>query len=257
MELEGKVVLVTGAAGGIGQATVRAFAAEGARVVVHYHKSAEAAAGLRDEIGENAIALRADLRDEREVNSLFMSAIDHFGRIDAIVANAGIWEADSVPLHEMSLAQWQGTMEADLTSAFLTCRAFMRHLADEPREPASIVMVGSTAAIFGEADHADYAAAKSGMVYGLARSLKNEIVRLAPRGRVNAVCPGWTDTPMAAGGTSDPAAMERVFATMPLKKIATPEDVAHLITFLLSDRLSGHVSGAVVTIAGGMEGRLL
>jgi 3-oxoacyl-[acyl-carrier protein] reductase len=95
------------------------------------------------------------------------------------------------------------------------------------------------------------------MVYGLTRSLKNEIARLSPRGRVNAVCPGWTDTPMARHGTSDPQAMKRVFATMSLAKIATPEDVARAIVYLASDRLAGHITGAILPVAGGMEGRLL
>jgi 3-oxoacyl-[acyl-carrier protein] reductase len=157
----------------------------------------------------------------------------------------------------MTLAQWRETLEADLTSAFLTCRAFLRHLADVPRETASIVLVGSTAALFGEADHADYAAAKAGMVYGLTRSLKNEIVRLAPRGRVNCVCPGWTDTPMAAGHADDPEVVRRVTSTMALRKIAQPEDVARAVVFLTSDVSAGHISGAIIPVAGGMEGRLL
>jgi len=119
------------------------------------------------------------------------------------------------------------------------------------------VLVASTAALFGEAEHADYAAAKAAMAYGLTRSLKNEIVRLAPRGRVNCVCPGWTRTPMAAYGLADAAALARVQATMALRKIAEPEDVAGLIVFLTAERLAGHISGAIVPVAGGMEGRLL
>jgi 3-oxoacyl-[acyl-carrier protein] reductase len=256
-DLSGHVVIVTGASGGIGQATARAFAAEGASVVIHYHRLADTAAKLRSEIGEDALPVAADLRDETQAAAMLDAAVNRFGRVDAVVVNAGIWTADAVPLHAMSAEQWHHTIETDLTSAFLTCRAFMRHLADVPRDAASIVLVGSTAAIFGEADHADYAAAKAGMVYGLTLSLKNEIVRLAPRGRVNAVCPGWTDTPMARHGTSDPAAMKRVFATMAMPKIATPEDVARAIVYLSSDRLAGHLTGTILPIAGGMEGRLL
>ncbi len=148
-------------------------------------------------------------------------------------------------------------MRADLDSAFFTCRGYLRHLADTQRETASIVLVSSTAGLFGEAGHADYAAAKSAMAYGLTLTLKNEIVTLAPRGRVNCVCPGWTDTPMTADGLGNPALVQRVLSTMPLKKIATAEDVARAIVFLSSDAMSGHLTGSILPIAGGMEGRRL
>jgi 3-oxoacyl-[acyl-carrier protein] reductase len=136
----------------------------------------------------------------------------------------------------------------------LTARAFLRGLED--RGDGSLVLVGSTAGIFGEAGHADYAAAKSAIVHGLLLSMKNEIVRIAPRARVNAVCPGWTYSPMTRGEV-DEEVLERVTATMPLRKIARPEDVARQVVVLASDELSGHVTGQVVTVAGGMEGRLL
>ncbi len=255
--LSGQVVIVTGATGGIGQATARVLAAEGASVVLHYHRQADAAETLRRELGDAALPVAADLRDESQAAAMLDKAVSRFGRVDSVVVNAGIWTAEAVPLHSMSVEQWRHTIETDLTSAFLTCRAYLGHLADVPRDTGSIVLVGSTAAIFGEADHADYSAAKAGMVYGLTRSLKNEIVRLAPRGRVNAVCPGWTDTPMARHGTSDPDAMKRVFATMSMPRIATPQDVARAIVFLSSDRLAGHLTGTILPIAGGMEGRLL
>jgi len=250
-------VLISGASGGIGMATARAFAAERAKLALHFHTQPEPVRALCDELGVQALALQADLRDEQQVEDMFEAALGTLGRLDSVVVNAGIWVAGSIPLHKMSTGQWRETLDADLNSAFFTCRAFLRHLADDPREQASIVLVGSTAALFGEAGHADYSAAKAAMVYGLTFTLKNEIVRLAPRGRVNAVCPGWTDTPMAAGMTTDVAAVARATATMPLRKIATPEDVAAAIIFLSSDRLAGHISGAVLPVAGGMEGRQL
>src|SRR5581483_3178335 len=111
----------------------------------------------------------------------------------------------------------------------------------------SLVLVGSTAGRFGEAGHADYAAAKAAVQAGLLLSLKNEIVRIAPRGRVNAVAPGWTYSPMTLG--------ERLTRTMALRKVATAEDVARAVVVLASDELSGHVTGELVTVAGGMEGR--
>lgn len=255
--LAGKAILVTGASGGIGQAVARAFAAEGARLGLHYRRNNQAVESLVGELGEEAIPLHADLRDEGEVAALFAHAVEAFGRLDGVVVNAGVWVERPAPLYQMSLEQWEETLATDLTGAFLTCRAFLRHLAAAPREEASIVLVGSTAALYGEEGHADYSAAKAGLTYGLTRSLKNEIVRLAPRGRVNCVCPGWVATPMAKAALADAGAVSRVTATMALRKVATPEDVARAVIFLTSPRLAGHLSGTILPVAGGMEGRLL
>jgi len=255
--LKDQCVLVTGASGGIGQAIARALAAEGASLALHYRTNPDSVETLRRELNVPCLAVQADLRDERQVDGMFAAILGGFPQIHSVIANAGIWNAGAVPLHEMTLAQWHETLESDLTSVFLTCRAFLRHLGEVSRESASIVLVGSTAALFGEADHADYAAAKAGMAYGLTRSLKNEIVRLAPRGRVNCVCPAWTETPMAAGHADDPAVIRRVTSTMALQKIARPQDVAAAVVFLTSDALAGHISGAIIPVAGGMEGRLL
>lgn len=256
-DLTGQCVLITGASGGIGQAIARAFAAEGAALALHYHTKPGPVEDLRREVTVPNLAVQADLRDEQQVERMFADIRGTFPQIHAIVVNAGLWNARAVPLHEMSLTQWHETLATDLTSAFLTCRAFLRHLAQQPRESASIVLVGSTAALFGEADHADYSAAKAGMAYGLTRSLKNEIVRVAPRGRVNCVCPGWTDTRMATGHADDPDRVRLATSTMALRKVARPEDVAAAIVFLTSQTLSGHISGAILPVAGGMEGRLL
>ncbi len=256
-DLNDKVILITGASGGIGQAMARAFAEEGSRLVLHYHENAEAAVRLRDDLDAHSIVVQADLADEGETDAMFEKIITEFGCIDAVVANAGTWFPGSMPIHEMGLDRWRSIIDANLTSAFLTCRGFLRHLKDQPREHASIVMVGSTAAIYGEAGDAEYAAAKAGMVYGLTLSLKNEIVQLAPCGRVNAICPGWVSTPAAMVSLPNEETMNRVTSTMALRKIATAEDCASAIVFLTSDRLAGHISGAILPVAGGMEGRLL
>ncbi len=252
--------LVTGASGGIGGVLAAALAAEGAHLVLHAHRGLAAATRLAERLAAvhhvRAHALAADLRDESSVADLFTAAIDTLGGLDGLVANAGAWPAEAVPLHRMTLAQWQATLLVNLTGAFLSCRGFLRHLAERPRESAAIVVVSSTAGVFGEEGHADYAASKAAL-HGLVLTLKNEIVRLAPRGRVNAVCPGWVATPMAASALADQATVDRVTATMALRKVAQPEDVARAITFLLSDRLAGHLSGTLLALAGGMEGRLL
>ena len=145
-------------------------------------------------------------------------------------------------------------MRQNLTSSFLTARAFLREV--ERNGHGSLVLIGSTAGIVGEAGHADYAAAKSAVLGGLLLSLKNEIVRIAPSARVNAVAPGWTESPMTRGHV-DPAAVRRVSRTMALRKVAQPDDVARQVVVLASDELSGHVTGQVITVAGGMEGRVV
>lgn len=105
--------------------------------------------------------------------------------------------------------------------------------------------------------HADYAAAKSAAMFGLLASLKNEVSALGPEVRVNAVAPGWTATPARVAAGIDPDHVERATSTMALKKLATPPDVAAQVVVLASDRLSGHVTGQIVTVAGGMEGRII
>jgi 3-oxoacyl-[acyl-carrier protein] reductase len=242
--LQNARVLVTGGSGGIGAACVRLFAAQGADVVVHYHRGrerAEAAGGSR--------IVQADLRDEAEVARLFAEA----GELDVCAAVAGIWPPDDVPVAELSLERWRETLDANLTATFLTARGFLSQLGD--REGA-LVLVGSTAGIFGEAGHADYAAAKSAILGGLLLSLKNEAVRRHPRTRVNAVAPGWTVSPMTERVLDDEQ-VARISRTMALRKVAVADDVAAQVVVLASPLLSGHVTGQVVTVAGGMEGRVL
>lgn len=259
--LAGSVVLITGASGGIGSAVARAFAAEGARVALHYHRGREAAERLAAGLETESLVVAADLTAEEQVDALFAAIAERFGRVNVLVANAGIWMVEPAPLHRMSLEQWRHTLDIDLTSVFLCCRAFLQAVERQGR--GNIVLIGSTAAVFGEADHADYAAAKSGMVYGLTRSLKNEIVRLAPHtptypgGRVNCVCPGWTLTPMAEASLTDREGVARVLQTMALPQLGRAEDVANAVVFLASDRLARHLTGQIQVVAGGMEGRVL
>jgi 3-oxoacyl-[acyl-carrier protein] reductase len=260
--LRDQVILITGASGGIGGGLARALAAEGARLVLQYHRRRVAAEALRRQLSPTPVLLvRADLRLERQVQVLFERARQTFGRIDTLVVNAGVWEERAVPLHRMGLEQWRRTLDTDLTSAFLCCREFLKLVSRQRRGNA--VLIGSTAGIFGEAGHADYAAAKSALAYGLTRTLKNEIARLAPHtsdycgGRVNCVCPGWTMTRMTRRHLSDKELVQRITATMALPQVARVQDVAHAVVFLASDVLARHVTGQTLVVAGGMEGRWL
>ena len=251
--LVGKGVLVTGAAGGIGSALARTFAAEGARVAVHYRSNQERALAIAEEI--DGIAVRADLTVESEADALVPEVVERLGRLDVLVANAGAWPRADQPIWDMSLERWQQTMAANLDSVFLSCRAFLRHV--EKTKVGNVVIISSTAGLIGEAGHSDYAAAKGALASGFLRSLKNEITRIAPLGRANVVCPGWTETEMARDALAQEGFVDRVTRTMPLRKVGRAEDVARVVMALTSDEISGHVTGEVITVAGGMEGRVL
>ena len=261
-ELKDKVVVITGASGGIGGAIARRFADEGAKLVLHYRRNRKQVEALQHELPKTeTLLVRGDLSKESDARHLFDAAVKRFGRVDSLIANAGSWETRDVPLHKMSFKQWRATLDAVLTSAFLTTREFFTLVAKQRRGNA--VLIASTAGVFGEPGHADYAAAKAAMAFGLTRTLKNEIARIAPHtksycgGRINCVCPGWTVVPRTANKLRDAAAIRKVTATMALPQLGRPDDVANLVVFLSSDRLARHITGQTVLAAGGMEGRWL
>jgi 3-oxoacyl-[acyl-carrier protein] reductase len=261
-DLTGKVVLVTGASGGIGSAMAQKFAAEGANLALHYRRGRTQIDALRRELNHSdSLTVQADLSKEAQVRRLFAKTLQHFGRIDTLIANAGSWVTDDVPIDRMSLRQWQQTLDGVLTTTFLTVREFFRIVAKQKQGNA--VLISSTAAVFGEAGHADYSSGKAAIAYGLTRSLKNEIARLAPHtrdycgGRVNCICPGWTIVPRNKAKLRDVAMIKKVTATMALPQIARPDDIAHAAVFLSSDTLARHITGQTLVIAGGMEGRQL
>jgi 3-oxoacyl-[acyl-carrier protein] reductase len=256
-KLSNRVVLVTGASGGIGGEIVRAFVGEGARVVAHYGEHGDRASALAHEFGPACVPLGADLTLEADLDRLFSEIELGLGPVEILVANAGVWPPDDVPLHEMTLKQWDRTLDVNLTSVFLCMRAFFRGIVKHSLADPAAVLIGSTAGQIGEAGHADYAASKAGVIYGLARSLKNEISRLAPRGRVNVVCPGWIFTPMTQRLASAPEKVRRVLQTIPMRKVGRAQDVAMAVLYLASSHLSGHVSGQILTVSGGMDGRVL
>jgi 3-oxoacyl-[acyl-carrier protein] reductase len=261
-DLAGKVVLITGASGGIGSAIARKFAAEGAKLVLHYRRGRTQIDALRRELSQSdSLIVQADLIKEAQVKRMFAQAIKRFGHIDTLIANAGSWVTADVPLHRMSFRQWQQTLDGVLTTTYLTVREFFRIVAKQKQGNA--VLISSTAGVFGEAGHADYSSGKAAIAYGLTRSLKNEIARLAPHtrdycgGRLNCICPGWTIVPRNQAKLADAAIIKKVTATMALPQIARADDIAHAAVFLSSDTLARHITGQTLVIAGGMEGRRL
>lgn len=207
-----------------------------------------------------AVSLTVDVRDPAALERAMRDAERIFGRVDVCVVCAGIWPDESVPLHAMSEDRIRDVVETNLLGAIWTSRAFLSSLARTgPRRDergASIVFVGSTAGRFGERGHAEYAASKAAL-RGLALSLKNEIVALDPRGRVNVVEPGWTVTPVIEECLSRNGLLESTLATMPLRRLATPTDVARAILFCASPAMASHISGEHFLVAGGMEGRVV
>jgi len=262
LQLEDKTILITGASGGIGRAMAEAFAAEGARLVLHGHRAvAELEAWLGQQAwSERALVVSAEIGSQEQVAAAVDAGRRHFGRIDVAVANAGVWPAEDRPLWELEPERLRRTLEVNLLGAVWTAREFLRGLAEDgPRgdgHGASLLFTGSTAGEFGERDHADYATSKAALV-GLMRTLKNEIVRLDPWGRVNLIQPGWTVTEMARKSLDEPGVAQRVVRTMPLRQIGRAADVARTAVFLASPFAARHLSGQTITVAGGMEGRVL
>jgi len=256
--LGGRTVVITGASGGIGLACAGLLADEGCNLVLQGRGGLPGLEAwiARHGLAGRAIAVRADVRDETEVEALFAAGAERFGSLHGCVASAGIWPPEERPLHEEEPARIADVLAVDLVGAVWTTRAFQRQAVARRARGTSLVLVGSTAGRFGEAGHAAYAVAKAGL-RGLMLSYKNEIVRHDPQGRVNLVEPGWTLSPMTEEALADDAQVTQVVRTMALRRIAAARDVAAACAFFLSPRAAAHLTGETLTCAGGMEGRLL
>lgn len=245
IDLTGKRALVTGGSRGVGAATARMLAAAGSDVAIAYrHRSEDAAAVVAEarSRGVRSFAQAGDLADPVVVDRLFRRAVDEFGGLDILVASAGIWPPEDVPIAEMTHDQWRRTMAINLDAVFHATRTAARILADGGR----IVLVGSTAGQRGEANHADYAASKG----ALTALVKGVAIELAARDiTVNCVAPGWIDTEMAALPYAD-GGRARIEASIPLGRVATAADVAGPILFLCST-LARHITGEVMNVNGG------
>lgn len=261
LQLEGKNVVITGASGGIGRALTDAFVAEGARCLLHGRTRVEALRARVDERGwgDRVRIVGADLSKPGALDAAFTEVVSAWGRIDIVIANAGHWHQEHLAFHEASDERVMESLGANLLASAWTARSYLRILEKTgPRsdgQGASLIMTGSTAGRFGEAGHAEYAMAKAGLI-GLLRTLKNEIARLDPFARVNLIEPGWTVTELARAELDRPGAISGVTRTMPLRQLARARDIARTALFLASPSMSRHVTGQVVTVAGGMEGRV-
>jgi 3-oxoacyl-[acyl-carrier protein] reductase len=248
ISLAGKVVLVTGGSRGVGAETVRLFARAGARVVFSYKSSQEAATALVAACGgpEHCRALQQDLGSSEEGRALVENAIKVWGRLDALVANHGVWPPHDASIDTMDDGQWRDTMGVNLDSVFGLVKGAVAHFKARPG-PAHIVFVASTAAQRGEAFHADYAASKGALI-ALTKSLSSELAKLGIL--VNCVAPGWIATDMSAPALATEAGRSKIFATIPLGRVATTAEIAGPIVFLCSP-WAGFISGEVVNVNGG------
>ena len=233
---DGFVVLVTGGGGGIGAASAELFATEGAEVVVVADANAEAAEAVAAGIvagGGRAEAATLDVTDEDAVAALVDTVVARWGRIDAAHNNAGI-SGDMTPLSELSRVEWDHMLAVNLTGVFLCCKHELRHMA--PAGRGAIVNTSSGAGVVGVAGLGHYAAAKHG-VLGLTKSAAIEHARSGVR--VNAICPGTTDTPMIRGFMdANPGAAKFIVNSVGRGSLGQPDEVAQAAVWLCSDRAS-------------------
>ena len=243
--LRGQIAVVTGGARGIGRATVLRLAEAGANVVVNYiSREAAAEEVVREarELGVKALAVRADVADVNQAAALVEATVENFGRLDLLIANAGIWEG--APVEELSEALWDRVIDANLKGTWAACRACVPVMKRQKR--GSIVIVSSTAGQRGEAGYSNYAASKGGQI-SFTKSLAAE---LAPDIRVNSVAPGWVDTEMNTEVFGDKQYKESIVQAIPLNRVATADDVALSIVFLASD-WARHITGEILNVNGG------
>ncbi|MDX6262002.1 MAG: 3-oxoacyl-[acyl-carrier protein] reductase [Kribbellaceae bacterium] len=240
---------MTGAASGIGRATAITAAAAGYAVAVGTFKGdpydAEAVVAEISAAGGTAFAVQADVRDTREMAAAVQATVAEFGRLDAVVANAGVLK--SAPLEVLTDEDWYRILDIDLTGVMRTVRAAVRAL---PADGAVVVVSSIAGAAVGWSGHTPYTSAKAGLI-GFVRSASLE---LGPRGvRINAVLPGVIESPQSldpvnSGGR---AGLERSAPTIPLGRVGQPADVADTVLFLLSDS-ARYVTGQTLTVDGGL-----
>ena len=245
-ELKGRVAVVTGGSRGIGRAVVQWLARAGAHVIVNYVNDEGAATTAAEEAkreGVDALAVRADVSELRQAEHLIKATLDHFGRLDILICNAGIWRGK--PVEEIEEELWDKTIQINLKGTWTVCRAAIPHL--KKQRSGRIVIVSSTAGQRGEANVSNYAASKGGQI-SFTKSLSSE---LASHGiTVNCVAPGWVDTEMNAEVFQDKNRLKSIIETTPIGRVATADDIALPIIFLCTEA-ARHITGEVLNVNGG------
>lgn len=241
-----RVALVTGGSRGIGKAVVALFASCGAHVVVNYVRDKAAATetvNMAQAQGVKAFAVQADVSQLDQAELLLQQTVEHFGRLDFLICNAGIWEG--APVEAISEELWNKTLEINLKGTWSVCRAAVPLMKQQ--RFGRIVIVSSTAGQRGEANVSNYAASKGGQI-SFTKSLAPE---LGPFGiNVNCVAPGWVQTEMTNEALADTATSESIKKSIPLGRVATPEEIAGPIVFLCST-WANHITGEVLNVNGG------
>ncbi len=245
-DLTGRVVVVTGGNAGIGLGIAEGIARAGAAVAV-WARDEERNARAVEQLsaaGGSALAARCDVTDEDDVDRALERTLRHFGRVDALFANAGVMGES--PFVDMSLAEWRRVLRVNLDGAFLSLRAGARHLV-ERGEGGALVVVSSTAALHGAPRREHYATTKSGLL-GLMRSLAVELARY--RVRCNALLPGWTDTAMLSEARAYQKFVDNTVARTPVRRWATPGDFAEAAVFLADPSIAFHTGDTLVVDGG-------
>ncbi|MEO0082473.1 MAG: glucose 1-dehydrogenase [candidate division WOR-3 bacterium] len=246
IDLSGKVALVTGASRGLGRAAAVALARAGADVAVNFLKNRRAAAAVTAtcrKYGAQAFAVRADVASAAQVRRMFELVVRRFGRLDILVANAGIWK--EAPIDRMTDRQIEEMLGTNVRGVFYCCREASRIMVSQ--RSGRIVLVSSTAGQRGEPLHSHYAASK-GAVISLTKSLAPELAQYGVL--VNCIAPGWFATDMSRSTMTRPARRRAVLQTIPLGRIGRPDEFAGAVLFLCSD-LATFVTGEILNVNGG------
>ena len=264
--------MISGGSGGVGKHLAQTLLDDNVhcsnktKVSIQYNSNSSFISDFTLNSFENEIdflPLKADVTNEDHVSSSIARAVDVFGPIDVLVVCHGIWPTADEGVKDMSYERFQNTINVNLGGTFLYVKHYLKQLEKvvaghgENGLLPSIVLIGSTAGKFGEAFHSDYSASKSALMTGFTLSVKNEIVRIHSKGRINTVSPGWIRTPMADRALQDKTLLYQAFATSPLKRVSDPSDITQAILFLADSSKSGNITGISLDVNSGMEGNLM